>query len=126
MYGALSSSRKRFTATYAVAESCAPASMRETRPCSGMSLGVTFVQVTPPSFVTLTRPSSDPVQITFVVRLDGAIAKITAYTSGPFMSRVIGPPDGPIVAGSCLVRSGLIFVQLCPPFVVFQRCCDPT
>ena len=61
---------------------------------------------------------------TFVVRFDGPTAKITAYTSGPFMSRVIGPPDGPIVFGSCFVRSGLIFSQLCPPFVVFHRCCD--
>src|SRR3954454_20529345 len=40
------------------------------------------------------------------------------------MSRVIGPPDGPIVLGSWRVRSGLILSQLCPPFVVFQRCCD--
>src|SRR5690349_5748490 len=40
------------------------------------------------------------------------------------MSRVIGPPDGPIVVGSWRVRSGLIFVHVCPPFVVFHRCCD--
>src|SRR5215467_12517422 len=125
MYGALASSRNFFTATYAVAESNADASMRLTRPKSGMSFGVTFDQVLPPSFVTCTMPSSDPVQITLTVRLDGAIAKMTPYTSGPFMSRVIGPPDGPIVFGSWRVRSGLIFSQLWPPFVVFQRCCEP-
>ena len=33
-----------------------------TRPKSGMSFGVTFVQVLPPSRVTCTRPSSDPAQ----------------------------------------------------------------
>ena len=76
MYGALSSSRGRFTATYAVAESNADASMRLTRPKSGMSFGVTFVHVLPPSFVTLMMPSSEPVQMTFVVRFDGAIAKM--------------------------------------------------
>src|ERR1700689_360829 len=121
MYGDLSSRRKRFTAMYAVAESCAPASMSETRPNSGMSFGVTFVHVVPPSFVTSISPSSEPVQITLVVRFDGAIEKMTPYTSGPFMSRVIGPPDGPMVLGSWRVRSGLIFVQFSPPFVVFQR-----
>src|SRR5512143_2138545 len=124
MYGALSSSSGRLTATYALAESNAEASMMLTRPKSGMSFGVTLLHVLPPSFVTLMMPSSEPVQITFVVRLDGATAKITAYTSGPFMSRVIGPPDGPIVLGSCRVRSGLIRSQLSPPFVVFHRCCD--
>src|ERR1043166_6771523 len=42
------------------------------------------------------------------------------------MSRVMGPPDGPIVLGSWRVRSGLICVQSWPPSVVFQRCCPPT
>jgi len=46
--------------------------------------------------------------MTLVVRFDGAIAKITPYTSGPFMSLVIGPPDGPIVFGSWRVRSPLM------------------
>src|SRR5947209_5070920 len=99
--------------------------MRLTRPRSGMSFGVTVLHVLPPSFVTLTTPSSLPVQITLVVRLDGAIEKITAYTSGPFMSRVIGPPDGPMVLGSWRVRSGLMRSQLWPPFVVLHRCCEP-
>src|ERR1035437_5238230 len=126
MYGALSSSRKRFTATYAVAESCAPASISDTRPNSGMSFGVTFAQVVPPSSVTWINPSSDPAQMTLVVRFDGAIKKMTAYTSGPFISRVMGPPDGPIVLGSWGVRSGLIFVHGWPAFAVFQEGCDPT
>src|SRR4051812_35160093 len=124
MYGALSSSRNRLTATYAVAESNAPASMMLTRPRSGMSLGVTLAQVFPPSLVTLMMPSSEPAQRTFVVRLDGASAKTVAYTSGPFMSRVIGPPDGPIVFGSWRVRSGLMRSQLWPPLVVLNTCCD--
>src|ERR1044071_3895238 len=70
------------------------------------------------------RPSSEPAQIVVIVRFDGASAKITAYTSGMFMSRVIGPPDGPMVLGSWRVRSGLILSQLWPPFVVFHTCCD--
>src|SRR5512143_1532875 len=124
MYGALSSSSGRLTATYALAESNADASMMLTRPKSGMSFGVTLLHVLPPSFVTLMMPSSEPVQMTFVVRLDGPRAKMTAYTSGPFMSRVIGPPDGPIVFGSWRVRSGLMRSQLWPPFVVLNKCCD--
>ncbi len=110
---------------YAVAESNAEASMSETRPRSGMSFGVTLLHDLPASFVTLMMPSSEPVHTTLVVRFDGAIANSTAYTSGPFMSRVIGPPEGPIVSGSCRVRSGLMRSQLSPPFVVFQTCCEP-
>ena len=88
--------------------------------------GVTFAQRLPPSVVTCTSPSSDPVQMTFLSVLPGPTAKITAYTSGPFMSPVIGPPDGPIVASSCRVRSPLIAVQPWPPSVVFQSRCDDT
>ena len=51
--------------------------MSDTRPNSGMSFGVTFVHVAPPSLVTCTSPSSEPVQITFVVRFEGAIEKMT-------------------------------------------------
>src|SRR5215475_6120039 len=72
------------------------------------------------------KPSSEPVQMTFVVRRDGAIVNTTPYTSGPFMSRVIGPPDGPIVFESWRVRSPLIAVHVLPPSVVFQTRCDPT
>ncbi len=68
--------------------------------------GVTSVHVRPPSLVTYTIPSSDPVQMTDVSSGDGAIVKIVAYISGPFMSCVIGPPDCPRVFGSARVRSG--------------------
>ena len=57
---------------------------------------------------------------------DGAIVNTVAYVSTPVWSSVMGPPDGPIVDGSCRVRSGLIRSQLCPSFVVFQTCCEPT
>src|SRR5688500_18985548 len=124
MYGALSSSRGRFTATYAVAGSNADASMMLTRPNSGMSFGVTFAHVFPPSRVTCTSPSSEPAHRMFTSRFDGPSANTVAYTSGPFMSPVIGPPECPIVFGSWRVRSGLIRSQLCPPLVVFHTCCD--
>ena len=57
-------------------------------------------------------------------RGEGAIVKIVANTSGPFMSPVIGPPERPGVFGSARVRSGLICVQLWPSSVVFHKCCD--
>src|SRR5487761_1987959 len=56
--------------------------------------------------------------------LEGPMAKIVAYTSGAFMSCVIGPPEGPMVLGSWRVRSGPIRAQLWPASVVFQRCCE--
>src|ERR1700683_2057319 len=86
--------------------------------------GVTLVQFLPASRGISTSPSSEPVQITPGSFLEGAMVKIVANTSGPFMSCVIGPPESPRVAGSCLVRSPLIFVQLWPSFVVFHKCCD--
>src|SRR5262245_35940797 len=100
------------------------ASIWLTRPKSGMSFGVTFAQLLPPSRVTCTIPSSDPAQMMLTSFLPGPIAKTVPYTSGAFMSFVIGPPEGPIVFGSCRVSSGLILSQLWPPFVVFQTCCD--
>src|SRR3569833_3177220 len=42
------------------------------------------------------------------------------------MSRVIGPPEGPIVFGSWRVRSPLIASHVMPPSVVFQTRCAPT
>src|SRR5471030_245916 len=111
MYGALSSNRGRRTETYAVASLNGDASIWLTRPKSGMSFGVTFVQVLPPSRVTLTTPSSLPVQMVFTFFLLGPTEKITAYTSGPFMSPVIGPPLGPCVFGSWRVRSPLSAVH---------------
>src|SRR5688500_15182740 len=102
----------------------ADASIWLTRPSSGIPGGVTLAQLRPPFRVMCTSPSSDPVQMTLASRFDGPTAKIVAYTSGPFMSPVIGPPECPIVFGSWRVRSGLIRSQLWPPLVVFQRCCD--
>src|SRR3990172_4198745 len=100
------------------------ASIWLTRENPGRSFGVTFVQILPPSFVTWTSPSSEPVQMTLTFFLPGPTEKITPYTSGPFMSPVIGPPECPCVTGSCRVRSPLIAVQFCPPLVVFHRRCD--
>ena len=77
MYGDLSSSSGRRTETYAVPTSNADASIWLTRPNSGMSLGVTFAHVAPPSRVRCTSPSSEPVQITFTSRFDGPMEKIT-------------------------------------------------
>src|SRR3954467_3796908 len=42
------------------------------------------------------------------------------------MSRVIGPPDGPMVFGSWRVRSPLIALHVFPPSVVFHTRCEPT
>jgi hypothetical protein len=98
--------------------------MMLTRPNSGMSFGVTFVHVLPPSRVTCTRPSSEPAQRTLTSVLPGPSANTVAYTSGLFMSLVIGPPDSPSVFGSWRVRSPLILSQLCPPLVVLQTCWD--
>ena len=80
-----------------------------------MSLGVMFVQVLPKVRVTNTNPSSEPVKIVFTSFLLGPTEKMVPYTSGPFMSPVIGPPDGPSVDGSCRVRSGLRLAHVRPP-----------
>src|SRR5260370_7740254 len=64
-YGAKSSSSGFLTATYAVPASNDEASIWLTRPRSGMSFGVTFVHVLPPSRVPLTTPSSDPPHLTY-------------------------------------------------------------
>jgi len=89
------------------------------------SLGVTFCQLAPPppSRETCTSPSSEPAHNTPVFTDDSANAKMVAYHSVPVMSRVIGPPDGPSVTGSCTVRSGLIACQLAPPSVVLKTRC---
>ena len=54
---------------------------------SGRSGGVTFSQFLPPSRVTCTKPSSDPVQITLPSCGDGAIVKTARRSrrrSGPW------------------------------------------
>src|SRR5258708_38737617 len=93
---------------------------------SPSAFGVTFFQLVPPLRVTWTYPSSEPDQMTLPSFADGAIVNTVAYVSTPVLSFVIGPPEAPIVFGSCRVRSGLIFSQLCPSFVDFHTCCDPT
>ncbi len=108
MYGEKSFSSGFFTATYAVPASNDDASIWLTRPRSGMPLGVTVAQFFPPSRVTLTTPSSEPAQMTLTSVLPGASEYTVAYTSGLFMSCVIGPPDSVMVFGSWRVRSPLI------------------
>ncbi len=78
MYGARSSSSGRFTATYAPPGSNVDASIWLTRPKSGMSFGVTFAQLLPPSRVTWTRPSSDPAQMMLTSFLPGPSANTVA------------------------------------------------
>ena len=77
-YGEKSSSSGFFTAMYAVPASEDEASIWLTRPKSGMSFGVMFVQFLPPSRVKCTSPSSDPAQMMFTSVLPGASAKTVA------------------------------------------------
>ena len=126
MYGEKSFSSGLRTDMYAVPGAKFDASIWLTRPKSGMSFGVMFVHVLPPSRVTCTSPSSEPVQITLMSFLPGATEKIVPYTSGPFMSPVIGPPDFSCVIGSCRVRSPLSAAHVLPPSIVRQRRCDDT
>ena len=126
MYGARSFSSGRRTDIYIVPASKADASICDTRPKSGMSFGVTLVQLRPPLRVTCTRPSSEPVQITFTSFLLGPTEKITPYTSGPFMSPVIGPPDFSCVSGACRVRSPLSTFHVRPPSSERHSRCDDT
>ena len=74
--------------------------MKLIRVNSGSVGGVAGFQLLPPSRVTCTTPSSEPVQITCPFTGEGASVKIVAYVSTPVWSSVIGPPDGPIVDGS--------------------------
>src|SRR6516162_6412608 len=80
--------------------------------------GVTLVHVAPASFVTCKSPSSEPAHITPAFAYDSARVNTVAYHSVPVMSYVTGPPDGPIVDGSCNVRSGEIAFHVCPSSVV--------
>ena len=75
--------------------------------------------------MTYALPSSDPVQMSPRSRALGAMVKTVEYVSTPVWSRVIGPPEGPSVAGSARVRSGEMRCQLCPSLVVFHTCCVP-
>ena len=84
------------------------------REVCGIFLGVTFVQLFPLSFETYINPSSLPAQSTPCFTGDSAKVKISAYTSAPVLSFVIGPPLCFIVNESCRVKSGLITSQLSP------------
>src|SRR5438309_5865943 len=96
---------------------------------SGRSGGVTLSQVLPLSRERWIHPSSDPAQSTPAFAGDSAKAKIVAYHSGPYASRVIGPQYSSVcelvydgvcssVFGSWRVRSGLTVSHPCPSFVV--------
>src|SRR5687768_7528810 len=117
MIGCLSPCWYRFAATKAPPAMKLDGSMIETRVKSPMSFGVTFSQFTPLLRDTQTSPSSVPAQSTPACTGDSSKAKISAYVSTPVWSRVIGPPDGPMVFGSFRARSGDTGVQLCPSFV---------
>src|SRR5574338_523038 len=82
-------------------------------------LAVTLVQVVPPSCVTWTRPSLEPVQITPARAGDSAIANSVAPSNVMRLS-VVTPPELCWCVVSLRVRSGLITCQLAPPSVV--RC----
>src|SRR4030042_6192022 len=75
------------------------------------------VQVFPPSRVIWTRPSFRPAQMHPFSSGDSAMAKTTHPYSTARLSRV-SPPEGFILVGSLLVRSGLITSQLRPASVV--------
>ena len=83
-------------------------------------LGVASCHVAPASGDTCTSPSSEPAHSTPAFTGDSAKVNTVAYHSVPVISRVIGPPTGPSVAGSCSVRSGLMACQLPPPSVVLN------
>ena len=80
-------------------------------------LGVTLLQCAPPSRVTCTRPSFDPVQITPASSGDSAMASRFAPSKVMRLS-VETPPELCWCVVSFRVRSGLITFQLAPPSVV--------
>src|SRR5450756_250967 len=92
---------------------------------SGMPGGVTLSHFLPPSRVTCTWPSSDPVQITPLPAGDSMMVKIVQSYSTLVLSCVIGPPEVPILDLSLRVRSGLMTSQFCPSLVVFMSTLEP-
>src|ERR1700704_3270967 len=101
-------------------------SIFETTPHAGMP--VTFFDTSfhfaPPSFVYQILPSFVPAQISPFSTAEGAMAKITSGANCPRLSPTM-PPDDAILLGSCVERSGLIAVQLWPPFVVLKMTLQP-
>ena len=63
---------------YAVPGRCGEASTRLIRENSGISFGVTFFQLLPPSRVMNTYPSSEPVQMRLPSFGDGAMLNTVA------------------------------------------------
>src|SRR5437763_16695888 len=92
---------------------------------SGRSGGGTLSHVVPLSRDTWIHPSSEPFHSTPALAGDSANAKIVAYHSRPYASRVLGPQyssvfglacDGvrPRVFGECRVRPGMLSCRLWP------------
>src|SRR5947207_14500588 len=94
-----------------------------TVPHSGMALGVTLAQFLPPSVVSCTSPSSEPVQIRSFCTGDSTTEKIVSYTSTPVLSLVMGPPEATCLLLSLRVRSGLMICQLMPSSVDLNSTC---
>src|SRR5439155_17518153 len=84
-------------------------------------------QVFPPSRVSWRLPSSVPAQMTLAVFGDSLIAKIVQWFSALELSTE-RPPDSSwfSFAGSFVVRSGEIRVQVSPRSDERKRNCEPT
>src|SRR6266508_2236967 len=107
------------TAMYAVPPAKCDGSIFDTMPHDGMPVTffVTSFHFAPASLVYQTLPSFVPAQMSPFSTSDVAIAKITSGANWPRLSPTM-PPDGMILLGSWLERSGLITFQLCPPLLV--------
>src|SRR6266566_1792576 len=119
MYGVRSSSSCASTAMYAAPLSKCDGSITTILAHAGI-LGMfaeTLVQCAPPSRVTCTSPSFDPVQITPASSGDSAMASRFAPSNVMRLS-VDTPPELCWCVVSLRVRSGLITFQLEPPSVV--------
>src|SRR6185437_3073542 len=76
--------------------------------------GRTWLQWLPASVVTLTRPSSEPTQMTLSVSGEKAIEDMVSNISSPVTSALMGPPGRSCLLLSLRVRSGLIVFQWIP------------
>src|SRR5262245_41238543 len=98
---------------YAVPGSVAATSRVAILAQAGTSLGVTSVQEAPASRVSLTRPSSVPIQIVSLSRRDSPMLKITPYPQARARAASGSPPHS-FAASPLAVASGLILVQCAP------------
>ena len=98
---------------YAVPALKCDGSIFETMPHDGMPAMFfdTSFHFAPPSLVYQTLPSLVPAHRRPRSASDVAIAKITSGANCPRLSPTI-PPDGMILLGSCVDRSGLMIRQL--------------